>query len=36
MTDIADYIAGFYNNMRLHFKLGNLPRNVFESRSTIK
>jgi len=30
MTDIADYIVGFYNSKRLHSKLGNLPPNVYE------
>ena len=30
MTDIADYIVGFYNSVRLHSKLGNLPPNAFE------
>jgi len=29
-TDVADYIVGFYNSVRLHSKLGNLPPNVFE------
>ena len=36
MTDIADYIAGFYNSVRLHSKLGNLPPNAFEQKSSIK
>ena len=36
MTDIADYIVSFYNNVRLHSKLGNLPPNAFEQRSAIK
>lgn len=30
MTDIADYIVGFYNSKRLHSKLGNLPPNASE------
>src|SRR5690606_38267852 len=30
MSDIADYIVGFYNSVRLHSKLGNLPPNAFE------
>ncbi len=29
-TDVADYIVGFYNSVRLHSKLGYLPPNVFE------
>lgn len=29
-VDIADYIVGFYNSVRLHSKLGNLPPNAFE------
>ena len=33
MTDIADYIVGFYNSVRLHSKLGNLPPNAFEQQS---
>ena len=36
MTDIADYIVGFYNSVRLHSKLGNLPPNAFEQKSAIK
>jgi transposase InsO family protein len=36
MTDIADYIVGFYNSVRLHSKLGNLPPNAFEQLSAIK
>ena len=35
-TDIADYIVGFYNSVRLHSKLGNLPPNAFEQQSAIK
>lgn len=30
MTDVADYIVGFYNSKRLHSKLGNLPPNTYE------
>lgn len=30
MADVADYIMGFYNSVRLHSKLGNLPPNAFE------
>ena len=36
MTDIADYIVGFYNSVRLHSKLDNLPPNAFEQQSAIK
>ena len=36
MIDIADYIVGFYNSVRLHSKLGNLPPNAFEQQSAIK
>jgi putative transposase len=36
MTDIADYIVGFYNSVRLHSKLGNLPPNAFEQQSAVK
>ena len=35
MTDIADYIVGFYNSVRLHSKLGNLPPNAFEHQPAI-
>lgn len=35
MTDIADYIVGFYNSVRLHSTLGNLPPNAFEQQSAI-
>jgi putative transposase len=34
-SDIADYIVSFYNSVRLHSKLGNLPPNVFEQKSAI-
>ena len=30
ITDIADYIVGFYNSVRLHSTLGNVAPNVFE------
>ena len=33
MTDVADYIVGFYNSIRLHSKLGNLSPNAFERQS---
>ena len=33
MTDVADYIVGFYNNTRLHSKLGNLSPNAFQRAS---
>ncbi len=36
MTDIADYIIGFYNSVRLHSTLGNLPPNAFEQLSAVK
>lgn len=36
MMDIADYIVGFYNSVRLHSKLGNLLPNAFEQQSAIK
>jgi transposase InsO family protein len=36
MSDIADYIVSFYNSVRLHSKLGNLPPNAFEHQSAIK
>ena len=35
-TDIAGYIVGFYNSVRLHSTLGNLPTNAFEHQSAIK
>ena len=34
-SDIADYIVSFYNSVRLHSKLGNLPPNAFEQQSAI-
>jgi putative transposase len=34
--DIADYIVGFYNPVRLHSKLGNLPPNVYEQQLATK
>jgi transposase InsO family protein len=30
VRDITDYIVGFYNNVRLHSKLGYLPPTVYE------
>jgi transposase InsO family protein len=36
MTDVADYIVGFYNCTRLHSKLGNLSPNAFERKSAIQ
>ena len=36
MRDIADYIVNFYNSVRLHSTLGNLPPNAFEQQSAIK
>jgi putative transposase len=33
MTDVADYIVGFYNCTRLHSTLGNLSPNAFEHES---
>ena len=35
MSDIADYIVSFYNSVRLHSALGNLPPNAFEQKSAI-
>ena len=34
--DITDYIVNFYNSVRLHSALGNLPPNAFEHQSVIK
>ena len=34
-NDIADYIVGFYNAIRLHSKLGNMSPNAFERESTL-
>ena len=34
--DVADYIVGFYNAIRLHSKLGNLAPNAFEQQQAIK
>ena len=36
INDIADYIVGFYNAVRLDSKLGNLSPNAFERESTSK
>ena len=36
MRDIADYIVNFYNRVRLHSTLGNLPPNALEQQSAIK
>ena len=35
-SDIADHIVSFYNNVRLHSELGNLPPNAFEQQSATK
>ena len=35
-NDIADYIVGLSNSIRLHSKLGNLSPNAFERESTSK
>jgi putative transposase len=35
-ADVADYIVGFYNNLRLHSKLGNLPPNAYEQQLATK
>ena len=35
MSDIADYIVGFYNSVRLHSTPGNLPPNAFKQKSAI-
>ena len=35
-NNIADYIVGFYNPVRLHSKLGNMSPNAFERESTSK
>ena len=36
MTEVTEYIVAFYNSVRLHSKLGNLPPNAFEQQSAIK
>jgi len=36
IDDIANYIVGFCNSIRLHLKLGNLSPNAFERESTLK
>jgi putative transposase len=36
MNDVADYIVGFYNPVRLHSKLGNLPPNAYEQQLATK
>ena len=36
INDIADYIVGFYNEARLHSKLGNMSPNAFERESASK
>lgn len=32
-NDVADYIVNFYNSVRLHSTLGNLPPNLYEQKS---
>ncbi len=36
MADIADYIVGFYNNVRLHSSLGYMPPTRYERRPPIQ
>ena len=36
VENVANYIVGFYNNIRLHSKLGNLLPNALERESTSK
>jgi transposase InsO family protein len=36
IRDVADYIVGFYNNVRLHSTLGYLPPNSYELKSAAK
>lgn len=36
MADIADYIVGFYNNVRLHSSLGYMPPTHYERRPSIQ
>ena len=35
-TDMADYVVGFYNSVRLQSKVGNLPPNAFGYKLAIK
>jgi hypothetical protein len=35
-SDIADCLVSFYNSVRLHSRLCNLPPNAFEHQSAIK
>ena len=35
-SDITDYIVNFYNSVRLHSTLGNLPPNALEHQSVVK
>ena len=35
-SDIADYLVNFYNSVRLHSTLGNLPTNAFEHQAAIE
>jgi putative transposase len=36
VTDITEYIVVFYNNQRLHSKLGNLPPTAYEQKMADK
>ena len=36
IRDITDYIVGFYNNVRLHSKLGYLPPTAYERKMADK
>jgi transposase InsO family protein len=36
MRDVTDYIVGFYNNVRLHSKLGYLPPTAYERKMADK
>ena len=35
-SDIADYMVNFYNSVRLHSTLSNLPPNAFEHQSAME
>ena len=35
-NDVTDYIVAFYNNVRLHSRLGNLPPNAYEQKMAVE
>ena len=35
-NDVTDHVVAFYNNVRLHSRLGNLPPNAYEQKKAVE